>query len=79
MTRLLSQEKRGEAIGFIIAGSSASYALGAFIVPYLQNLGGWRVSFFGYMLPISRARVYIVNTHDAIIFPAFDLNTGNTN
>ena len=53
MTGLLSQEKRGEAIGFIIAGSSASYALGAFIVPYLQNLGGWRVSFFGYMLPVS--------------------------
>ena len=53
MTRLLSQERRGEAIGLIIAGSSASYALGALIVPILQNVGGWRVSFFGYMLPIS--------------------------
>jgi len=53
MTRLLSEERRGEAIGFIIAGSSASYALGAFIVPYLQNIGGWRASFSEYMLPIS--------------------------
>jgi predicted MFS family arabinose efflux permease len=53
MTSLLSHERRGEAIGFIIAGSSASYALGAFIVPYLQNVGGWRFSFLGYMLPVS--------------------------
>jgi predicted MFS family arabinose efflux permease len=48
---LFPVEKRGEVIGWIIAGMSGSYLIGAFIVPYLQSIGGWRFTFIGYMLP----------------------------
>ena len=50
---LFSLEKRGEAIGWIFAGMSISYILGAFAVPHLQNIGGWRASFLDYLLPSS--------------------------
>ena len=50
---LFPVEKRGEIIGWIIAGMSGSYLIGAFIVPYLQSIGGWRITFIGYMLPSS--------------------------
>jgi predicted MFS family arabinose efflux permease len=53
LTELLPQKRRGEAIGFIIAGMSGSYLVGALIVPYLQSIGGWRYSFLGYLLPSS--------------------------
>lgn len=53
LTELIPQQKRGEAIGFIIAGMSGSYLIGALVVPYLQSLGGWKYTFFGYMLPSS--------------------------
>ena len=53
LTGLFPQKKRGEAIGFIIAGMSGSYLIGALVVPYLQSIGGWRYTFFGYMLPSS--------------------------
>ena len=53
LTGLLPQKKRGEAIGFIIAGMSGSYLIGALVVPYLQSIGGWRYTFFGYLLPSS--------------------------
>jgi len=53
LTELFPQKRRGEAIGFIIAGMSGSYLVGALVVPYLQNIGGWRYTFFGYFLPSS--------------------------
>lgn len=53
LTGLFPQKKRGEAIGFIIAGMSGSYLIGALVVPYLQSIGGWRYTFFGYLLPSS--------------------------
>jgi predicted MFS family arabinose efflux permease len=53
LTELFPEKKRGEAIGFIIAGMSSSYLIGALVVPYLQSIGGWRYTFLGYMLPSS--------------------------
>ena len=53
LTGLFPQEKRGEAIGFIIGGMSGSYLVGALVVPYLQSVGGWRYAFLGYLLPSS--------------------------
>ena len=50
---LFPVEKRGEVIGWIVAGQSGSYLVGAFVVPYLQSIGGWRGTFIGYMLPSS--------------------------
>jgi predicted MFS family arabinose efflux permease len=52
-TKLFPVNQRGEIIGWIIAGMSGSYLIGAFIVPYLQSIGGWRTTFIGYMLPSS--------------------------
>jgi predicted MFS family arabinose efflux permease len=53
LTELVPQKKRGEAIGFIIAGMSGAYLVGALVVPYLQSFGGWRYTFLGYLLPSS--------------------------
>jgi len=53
LTGLFPQEKRGEAIGFIIGGMSGSYLVGALVVTYLQSVGGWRYAFLGYLLPSS--------------------------
>jgi len=53
LTGLFPQEKRGEAIGFIIGGMSGSYLIGAIVVTYLQSVGGWRYAFLGYLLPSS--------------------------
>jgi DHA1 family inner membrane transport protein len=65
LTELFPQKRRGEAIGFIIAGMSSSYLIGALVVPYLTSVGGWRLSFFGYLLP-SSALALILTT---IIIP----------
>ena len=48
---LFPVEKRGGVIGMIVAGMSGSYLVGAFVVPYIQGIGGWRGTFIGYMLP----------------------------
>lgn len=48
---LYPPERRGEIIGWIIGGMSGSYLVGAFAVPYIQSIGGWRGTFIGYMLP----------------------------
>jgi predicted MFS family arabinose efflux permease len=58
---LFPVEKRGEIVGWIYAGMSGSYLIGAFIVPYLQSIGGWRFTFIGYMLP-SSAMALILST-----------------
>jgi predicted MFS family arabinose efflux permease len=50
---LFPVEKRGEIIGWIYAGMSGSFLIGAFIVPYFQSIGGWRLTFIGYMFPSS--------------------------
>ena len=59
LTELFPQNKRGEAIGFIIAGMSGSYLVGALVVPHLQSVGGWRFTFLGYMLPSSALALFL--------------------
>jgi predicted MFS family arabinose efflux permease len=46
-------EKRSNAIGWILAGGSISYLVGAPVVSYLAGLGGWKMAFLGFMLPVS--------------------------
>jgi len=46
-------ERRANAIGWILAGGSISYLIGAPIVGYIANLWGWRMAFLGFMLPVS--------------------------
>ena len=46
-------EKRPGAIGWVVAGMSISYLIGVLGISFFANLGGWRLSFLGYVLPIS--------------------------
>jgi len=46
-------EKRSHAIGWIIAGGSISYLIGAPVVGHIANLWGWRMTFLGFMFPVS--------------------------
>jgi predicted MFS family arabinose efflux permease len=59
---LFPVEKRGEVIGWIVAGMSGSYLVGAFVVPYFESIGGWRGTFIGYMLPSSALALVLVTT-----------------
>jgi len=46
-------EKRAAAIGWIIAGMALSYFVGAPVIGLIEGLGGWRVAFLGFVLPVS--------------------------
>jgi len=46
-------DERANAIGWIIAGMSFSYLVGAPIIGFISGFGGWRLAFIGYVLPIS--------------------------
>lgn len=49
----LPLEKRGEAIGWTIAGMSLIYLFGTQITNFITGLRGWRWAFLGFVLPIS--------------------------
>jgi len=59
---LFPVEKRGAVIGWIVAGQSGSYLVGAFVVPFLQSIEGWRSTFIGYMFPISGLALVLATT-----------------
>ncbi len=46
-------EKRPSAIGWISAGAALSYFIGAPVIGFIADLGGWRLAFLGFVLPIS--------------------------
>ena len=48
-----SLEKRAGALGWVIAGMSLSYLIGAPIIGFIAGLGGWRMTFLGFVLPIA--------------------------
>lgn len=45
-------DKRTSAIGWLDAGRSLSYVIGAPAIGFIAGLGGWRLSFLGFVLPI---------------------------
>lgn len=58
MTRTLvgeyiPREKQSQAIGWLIAGSSLAYLVGAPLMAYLTNFGGWRTAFLMYIFPLT--------------------------
>ncbi|UCD45752.1 MAG: MFS transporter [Candidatus Bathyarchaeota archaeon] len=55
-------DKRSNAIGWILAGGSISYLVGAPVVSYLAGLGGWKMAFLGYMLPVSLVSLLLAFT-----------------
>jgi len=46
-------EKRASAIGWLSAGMSLSYVIGAPFIGFIAGLRGWRSAFLGFVLPIS--------------------------
>jgi predicted MFS family arabinose efflux permease len=49
----LPLEKRGNAVGWIIAAGSLSYLIGAPVIGFIANIGGWRFTLLGFVMPIS--------------------------
>jgi predicted MFS family arabinose efflux permease len=46
-------EKRARAVGWIVAGLSLSAVIGAPVINFIADIGGWRMAFLGFVLPIS--------------------------
>jgi len=55
----LPLEKRGNAIGWIIAGGALSYVIGAPIIGFIAGLGDWRFVLFVFVIPISLASLLL--------------------
>ncbi|UCE43690.1 MAG: MFS transporter [Candidatus Bathyarchaeota archaeon] len=46
-------DKRGNAVGWIIAAGSLSYLIGAPTIGFIAGIGGWRFTLLGFVIPIS--------------------------
>jgi len=46
-------EERSRAVGWLIAGNSLSYLIGAPLIAYLAGIGGWRTAFLFWVLPVA--------------------------
>ena len=49
----LPLEKRTSAIGWIVASGALSYVIGAPVIGFIADLGGWRLVLLGFVLPVS--------------------------
>lgn len=49
----LPMEKRSGAIGWMNTGMASMMVLGGFIINYLNGIGGWRMAFIGYAVPVA--------------------------
>jgi DHA1 family inner membrane transport protein len=47
------REKRGSVIGWVFAGQSIAYVIGAPAIGFIAGFGGWRLAFLGFVLPVS--------------------------
>lgn len=55
----LPLEKRANAIGLIIACGGISYVIGPPVIGFIADLGGWRFTLFGFVIPISLASLLL--------------------
>lgn len=46
-------EQRGRAIGWLVTGATLAPMIGAPVMGYIAGLGGWRMAFLGFVLPIA--------------------------
>ena len=46
-------ERRAAVIGWLIAGSALAYLVGSPVIGLIEGLGGWRLAFLGFVLPVS--------------------------
>jgi predicted MFS family arabinose efflux permease len=49
----LAFKKRANAVGWVLAGGSLAYLIGAPIMGALAGFGGWRISLLGFVIPFS--------------------------
>jgi predicted MFS family arabinose efflux permease len=49
----LAFKKRANAVGWVLAGGSLAYLIGAPIMGVLAGFGGWRISILGFVIPFS--------------------------
>jgi len=47
------REKRASVIGRIFGGQAIAYVVGAPIIGFIAGVGGWRLAFLGFVLPIA--------------------------
>lgn len=55
----LPLEKRTNAIGWIVASGALPYLIGAPVVGFMADLGGWRFTLLGFVLPVSLASLLL--------------------
>ena len=55
-----SLERRSNAMGWLIAGGSLSYLVGSPVIILLGDVGGWRLAFIGYSLPLLLLGILLV-------------------
>ncbi len=55
----LPLERRGNAVGWIIAAGSLSYVIGAPVISFIANIGGWRLSLLGLVIPVSLVGLFL--------------------
>ena len=55
----LPLEKRTSAIGWIVASGALSYLIGAPVIGFIADLGGWRFVLLGFVLPVSLASLLL--------------------
>ena len=51
VAQYFSVDMRPAAIGWLVAGASSSYLIGAQVTSFITNIGGWRSAFLWFMLP----------------------------
>lgn len=56
---LFPLEKRASAVGWLVAGGALAYVIGAPVINFIAGLGGWRLAFLGFVLPISLASLFL--------------------
>jgi len=54
------QEMRASVIGWITAGAAIAYVVGAPVIGFLAGLGGWRLAFLGFVLPVSLGSLLLI-------------------
>ncbi len=52
-------DKRGNAVGWIIAAGSLSYLIGAPLIGFIAGIGGWRFTLLALVIPISLGSLFL--------------------
>ena len=55
----LPLDRRTNAIGWIVASGALSYVIGALVIGFIADLGGWRLVLLGFVLPVSLAGLFL--------------------